>query len=208
MNFIGHARVALWSQTDPRFVLGSMLPDFAGMARARLAATHEEGALAAGIALHHRTDAAFHGIGPFVTLLQDALDELSARGVPRGPARAVSHIGVEMLIDGELVHDAQVASAYTDALRAGDALESAFAQPEGAHRFALLRTRLLAHGVPYDYQDPASVLRRLQFVLGTRPRLALDAAASAHVLDMLPALQRKVVLALPSLLGSVRAALG
>ena len=36
MNFFGHSAVASWADTDPAFVLGSMLPDFESMLRARL----------------------------------------------------------------------------------------------------------------------------------------------------------------------------
>ncbi|MEY4510062.1 MAG: hypothetical protein RLZZ450_2184 [Pseudomonadota bacterium] len=214
MNFIGHAAVALWfplvESTAPEFVLGSMLPDFAGMAGARLSRrdpASKNDPLAAGIALHHRTDDVFHGAAPFVSLLQDTLDELTSLGVPRGSARAVAHIGTEMLIDGELVHAPEIGAAYADALAVDRPLDAVFVDAAGGTRWALLRDRLRSYGVPYDYQDPDAVLRRLQVVLRGRPRLALDAASAPLVRAHLPALQRKVVIALPALLASVREAL-
>jgi hypothetical protein len=222
VNFIGHATVALWTRTAPDFVLGSRLPDFAGMAGTRLARADRSSLarggtarfdelpsdpLCAGIALHHRTDDAFHGAPQFVELLEETLDVLTGQGVPRGTARAVAHIGTEMLIDGELVLAPEVAAAYTRALAVERPLDALFVDAEGGPRWSRLRERLLGHGVPYDYRDPDSVLRRLQLVLRSRPRLAIDAASAPLVRAHLPVLQRKVVIALPLLLESVRQAL-
>lgn len=209
MNFIGHATIALWTRNEPAFVLGSMLPDFATMASTRLPreAGRGSGPLAEGIALHLRTDDVFHCAPVFTGLLQETLDELTALGVPRGAARAVGHIGVEMLIDGELVQAQEVQSAYLDALHAGCDLAAPFADPESARRFESLRKRLLTFGPPCDYREPDVVLARLGRVLAGRPRLALDATSSPIVRRSLPALQRKVMTSLPSLLESLRDAL-
>jgi acyl carrier protein phosphodiesterase len=210
VNFIGHATVALWTRTSPEFVLGSMLPDFAGMAGTRLARTGTpaaDDALVDGIALHHRTDDAFHAAAPFVTLLQETLDELTSLGVPRGAARAVAHIGTEMLIDGELLRAPEIGEAYASALAVERPLDALFVDPAGGARWTRLRDRLRTYGVPHDYRDPDSVLRRLQVVLQSRPRLALDETSAPRVRANLPALQRKVVIALPLLLQSVREAL-
>lgn len=203
MNYIGHLAVALWQRSDPRFVLGSMLPDFAGMIGARLCAA-DDPELAAGIALHHRTDAVFHAAGAFTSLLHGMRDTLTSRGVPRGTARAVGHIAVEMLIDGELLREPVLGDAYTTALRAGASTEAPFTDSDGEARFQALRARLLAHGAPHDYRDPEAILRRLVLALRGRPRLAIDAASTPIIASALPGLQRKVALALPGLLASVR----
>lgn len=211
MNFIGHATVALWRSAEPAYVLGSMLPDFASMAGTRLvpgvgAPPDAEGALARGIALHHQTDDVFHGDPWFTALVQGTLDALSAEGVQRGAARAVGHVGVEMLIDGELLRRTEVAEAYTAALAADVA--PAFVHAEGAERWAVLRARLRDHGPPHDYRDPERVLLRLTHVLARRPRLALDAAARDRVRAALPALQARVIDGLDGLLGQLRVRLG
>jgi len=213
MNFIGHATVALWRRSEPAFVLGSMLPDFAGMARARLAHGLEHSgdprldAIVDGIALHHRTDDVFHGAPQFVTLLQETLDELASRGIARGTARAVGHVGVEMFIDGELVRDPQVASTYTEALTAGNELTELFVDLDGSARWELLRQRLIVYGAPYDYRNPDAVLARLQLMLRGRPRLAIADSALPILRRALPALQRKVSTQLPSILDLLRAQL-
>ncbi|HEY6879399.1 MAG TPA: hypothetical protein VI299_15335 [Polyangiales bacterium] len=208
MNFIGHAAVALWQRAAPTFVLGSMLPDFAGMAGVRMGAgPRGEPELAAGVALHHRTDEVFHAAPAFVALQQRTLDALTPLGVPRGCARAVGHIGVEMLIDGELLCDGGLAEAYVRALQAEVALDGVFPERESQERYHQLRARLVQHGVPYDYGDPDAVLRRLQYVLSRRPRLAIAESFAPHVRALLPRLQHEVREALPALLASVRAGL-
>jgi hypothetical protein len=202
--------VALWQQHEPERVLGSMLPDFAGMAGTRLLASVQPAesqrlsAVREGIALHHRTDEVFHATPIFVSLQQETLDALAAQGIPRGTARAVAHVGTEMFIDGELVRASEVAEAYTRALKVGDGLSPLFANPEGAARWELLRQRLIVYGAPYDYGDPESVLRRLSMVLRGRPRLAIEDRALPILRQALPGLQRKVVDQLSALLSALR----
>ncbi|HEX5658563.1 MAG TPA: hypothetical protein VFX59_15275 [Polyangiales bacterium] len=210
MNFIGHAAVALWQRADPSFVLGSMLPDFAGMAGQRMAPARADAdpGLAAGVALHHRTDEVFHAAPEFVALQQRVLDTLTPLGVPRGTSRAVGHIGTEMLIDGELLAEKALGDAYLRALGADVALDGVFPSEGALTKLARLRVRLTDHGVPYDYADPDAVLQRLQFVLARRPRLAIAEPSAPHVRQLLPGLQRDVRAALPALLASVRRGLG
>src|SRR5690606_3246840 len=77
MNFFGHACVAARIDSDPRVLLGAMLPDFASMSRTRLAGS-EDPAVAAGIALHLATDDVFHGARGFLTLYSRGIDRLEA----------------------------------------------------------------------------------------------------------------------------------
>lgn len=204
MNFIGHAKVALWTgHAPPGFVLGAMLPDFASMAGIRLGdvAAPE---VAAGVSLHLRTDDVFHAAAPFVGLMQGAVEALTGRGVARGPARAVGHIGVELLIDGELVREREVGDAYLSALETFARLPSdSFAALDTAP-MQRLRTRLIDHGIPYDYERPQAVTSRLVHILAGRPRLALSAEAQAVVGSIMPDLQARVRERLPELLEAVR----
>jgi hypothetical protein len=204
VNFIGHAAVALWTSQHPSFVLGAMLPDFAGMARLRLATAPADPELARGIALHHRTDQVFHEARAFQELSQAVVLDLTRQGVARGPARAVGHVGVEMFIDGELVGDGEVATAYLDALCHVDAIEPLLPDPGARERWWRLAQRLTRHGVPYDYKNPAAVATRLGSILASRPRLALDPGSERIVRSVLPDLQHRVAARLPELLDSVR----
>ena len=84
MNFFGHAVVATWHATEPRFVLGAMLPDFAAMIRARPPAARDP-ELARGIALHHATDEVFHDAPTFRELGYDIVwDQYRGVSMPPG----------------------------------------------------------------------------------------------------------------------------
>jgi hypothetical protein len=198
MNFIGHLYVARWWRGAPRFLLGAMLPDFASMAAVRLREVRDP-ELAAGIALHHRTDDAFHGAPLFSALVRETVATLIARGVERGPARAVGHVGVELLIDGELLHEPTVGPAYLSALAAfDDSAQALTSSDDGA--LASLVARLSRYGIPYDYERPEAVTARVSSILARRPRLALGAAAQAVVGSIMPDLKARIVLRLPELL--------
>lgn len=198
MNFIGHLYVARWQSDAPKFWLGAMLPDFASMAGVRLREVYDP-ELAAGVALHHRTDDAFHSAPMFSALVQETVATLTARGVERGPARAVGHIGVELLIDGELLREPALGAAYLSALAAlDDSRQALTASDDGA--LAALIARLTRYGIPYDYEQPEAVTARLNSILARRPRLALDEPARAIVGSIMPDLKGRVVRRLPELL--------
>ncbi len=207
MNFIGHLHVARWLHAEPAFLLGAMLPDFASMAGVKLAEPSND-QVRAGVALHHRTDSAFHHQPGFIALMQETQLALIARGVARGPARAVGHIGVEMLIDGELVHAPGNAAAYVQALESSPAVESdGGLAPETRVRLAFVHSRLRTHGVPYDYRNTEAVVMRLSRALSGRPRLAISREDAKSVAQALPEIQRQVVSKLPAILTAVRVAL-
>src|SRR2546426_388483 len=67
VNFFGHTVVAVTRSTEPAFVLGSMLPDFATIIRARPPRT-EHTDLDSGMQFHWRTDEVFHRSAAFLTL--------------------------------------------------------------------------------------------------------------------------------------------
>ena len=186
MNFFGHAAVASWQTRAPGFVLGAMLPDFAAMIRARPPGAGHD-ALQDGVRYHHRTDEAFHDAPIFRQLSREALAYLLERGVTRGAARAVAHIGVEILLDGELARDAQARSAYRAALEAGREHElGRFVEWRDASeraRFDALREGLESRGVKPEHSSPEVVVYRVTRMLADRPRLALAAEHQPAVYD-------------------------
>lgn len=190
VNFVGHAAVAWRARPEPGFVLGAMLPDFASMSRARVRAVRA-GAVADGVDHHHEVDVRFHRSGAFRRLCADAHDRLAARGVRRGGARGAAHVGVELLLDGALVGDAAVREAYVAALEAPDAAIE-WRTDDCAARWASLRDRLAAHGVPDEYADPAVVADRVIAILRRRPLLALNTREAAEVSRWLTDAQRHV----------------
>ncbi len=210
MNFFGHAVVASWEARAPGFVLGAMLPDFATMCGGRLAEIdHPE--LRAGIALHHRTDRVFHASSLFVALCRDARRALLARGLGRGHAHAVGHVGVELLLDGWLVEQPKARETYAAALRSGRHRELGqqirWLDEEGCERWRRLHRRLEAHGTPDDYRDPALVASRIERILRDRPRLVLDARRTEITTRYLPELQQAVHALAAPLIGELQVGL-
>jgi hypothetical protein len=186
VNFFGHTVLAVRRSTEPAFVLGSMLPDFATMIRARPPRA-EHADIESGMQFHWRTDEVFHRSAAFLTLSQRALTWLSAHGVQRGSALAVAHIGVEVLLDAALATDDRAQAAYRAALE--DAADGelgrhiGWASDEARARFAGLRKRLLARGAIAGDIGPETVAERLRHALADRPRLSLDDASVLTVRD-------------------------
>lgn len=179
MNFIGHAAIARWTRQEPAFLFGAMLPDFAHMAGAApvvARAVAHDALVAEGVAHHHATDAAFHGAPAFISLCVSAVDALSSAGVRRGPARALAHVGTELVLDGLLLADDTLAAAYVESIAwASDkelATSLALSDADGARLDALAR-RLSTWGAPYDYRRADFVAERLAIILEARPRLAV-----------------------------------
>jgi hypothetical protein len=204
VNFFGHAAVASWRSSDPGFVLGSMIPDFSTMSGARVASTTDTG-VAAGIELHHATDAAFHTL-PVVTGLMRELDEaLQRRDCARGPRRAAAHIGVELLLDGVLIDE----PPYRDAYMNGLTHEAPIVWREAGDdaRFAALLARLRSYGLPEDLKRPESITTRLGRMLGHRPLLAPSPDDLRAINAALVELQPRIVVATDTVMRALRAAI-
>jgi hypothetical protein len=206
VNYFGHAAVASWArEPSPGTALGAMLPDFATMSGARLA-TPDDATIAAGIDLHHATDAAFHHLAPVRALMRELDERLDRGGCARGPRRAVAHIGVELLLDGVLVGDTQYCDTYVAAL-AYDTTALRFRDDEDPPRFAALHARLAAYGVPRDLQEPAAIVHRLHRMLARRPLLAPSSADLDVIRHALVEQAPRVTVATEAVLRALRAAL-
>jgi acyl carrier protein phosphodiesterase len=210
VNFFAHATVARWRSSDPRFLLGSMLPDLTGMMSVRLrGATDPE--LAAGIHHHHATDAAFHAAPAFVALCSQGGTLLIAAGVGRGTARAVAHVGTELLLDGALSHDVAARDAYGRALQV--AIDDKLVEhldlgdPDNRRRLHAGLLRLATAPIPEGYRDPAFVFDRLETILARRPRLAMRPDDIPIVRDFIARSHAEVTELGPELLAQVRTAL-
>jgi hypothetical protein len=207
MNFFGHACVAIVRSDSPRFVLGAMLPDLASMASLRVSGLRDS-ELAAGVALHHHTDRLFHGAAAFRGLCESALRELEAAGVARGAARAVGHVGSELLLDGILSHDEHARVAYARALEVAlrERIEHdvGFEGDTDPARLRHLLERLSEGPLPEGYRDVDFVFARLKGLLATRPRLSLAAGDDAPVRSWLERAARRLEHEGAGLLGEVR----
>jgi hypothetical protein len=208
MNFFGHAWIAGWFSDHEPFVLGAMLPDLANLLRVPVPTSRHPG-LSAGIRLHHETDHAFHQSQVFGGLEQHARATLSALGLPKGPRRALAHVGVEFLIDEELAQQAPSWAGYTSALRFGSSAAGrsalAWADAQAEQRFTALCQRLMS--IAHVRADIPALLSRLIATLAGRPRLELSHEHAALVSAWLREAAPLVSLGMADLLGELRAAL-
>jgi len=179
MNYFGHAVIAHWAHPEPTFVLGAMLPDLAALTDESLEEL-DDPKLVQGVRFHHQTDALFHSSPTFVGLCREALSAARSVGVRKGPARGMTHLVVELVIDAHLAEQPGARAAYLDAMAA---------RPE------VLRKRprlvegldwLLARGAAVHNATPERLRAVLEHALRGRPRLEpageeLDAALDAWV---------------------------
>jgi hypothetical protein len=204
LNYFGHAAVASWRDGRGGLPLGAMIPDFSTMSGARVTGTSDPD-VAAGIDLHHATDAAFHK-APVVTGLMRELDaRLDRGGCSRGARRAVAHIGVELLLDGVLVDNAEYRDAYILGLEYEAPL--LWRDDGDAARYATLMKRLREHGVPDDLKRPESIAYRLSRMLARRPLLAPSPSDMSVINMALIEHKPRVEIAADSVLRMLRAAL-
>lgn len=186
----------------PRVWLGAALPDLGAMGRFRLMGDTPDPDVTAGIALHHATDDAFHRHPTFTTTMARLRTVLAADGVGRGPARAVAHVGPELMIDGSLLDHLEVAgaieAAFAEIAPLGPALEPLVETATEA--WAAHLSKVPEWGLPTDYADPHAVARRLHRILSRRPRLQLDAEHIVAIGDRLADEQPDLAAATPALL--------
>jgi hypothetical protein len=220
MNFFGHAAVAVahFGTREPspspdalaRLCLGAMLPDFVGMLRLPPRPVLHDPVLARGVAFHHATDEAFHDLPAFLSLSRAAFGFLTERELPRGPARAVAHIGVEMLLDEILSNDAAARDAYRAALAvdvAGRIEVSTPDAPDAQERLSRLQQALLERSRMPRVPEPELMAERIGRALAGRPRLATNADGERTVASWVRSTRPLVAVAAPGLLAELRARL-
>jgi acyl carrier protein phosphodiesterase len=210
MNFFGHALVAQRHEATrgalrAEFALGAMLPDFASMLRVRPpASTLAE--VEAGLRFHHLTDDAFHGCDSFLEFSGQALVFLSGRGLSRGAARAVAHVGVELLLDAAFVSE-HANEAYLRAVNSGlterVASQIHWQSADSNERFAQLCHTLSRRGPVHSDPSPELIAERLRNILASRPRLALDDAGQSVVRDWARSVRPAIMTGAPLLLREV-----
>lgn len=201
MNFVGHIHIAdhcferhgLGGDHPVvdrhRYLFGAALPDFATIGRFQLTGAPADPALAAGVDMHHATDTAFHSSDWFVEHSQAVRAQLEHRGVNRGAARAVGHVGIELLLDGHLLaanDDLRRRAQQVLGLADDDRLGLTDLVP-GARRSAWLDhlNRISSWPLPGDYDQPIAVAERLQRILRSRRRLAFASNEIGVVADTL-----------------------
>jgi hypothetical protein len=178
MNFFGHAWLAAKRRSDPAFVFGAMLPDLAAMLRLRVSSVRDAH-LEEGRRFHLASDAVFHRLPAFERLNRASTLALREAGLRSGPARAVSHVGVELLLDGWIAERHGTPAPYAPALRRGPSLLKSVVfrgQSDPAPLADLCRRIAGARLPPEDWCAPDRLAARLVRILAPRPRLALVAS--------------------------------
>lgn len=177
-------------------LLGAALPDLAAMGRFRLRGQRAvDSAISDGISLHHRTDELFHGHPWFLRLQREIGEQLESDGVGRGPARACSHVGIELLLDGELLAAADTVGATSSALRQIDERReevAALVRPEWRAAWERHLDRLSTDRLPTWYHKPEAVADVLYRMLSRRRRLAFKPELIPTVSSVLARAKRLV----------------
>jgi hypothetical protein len=178
MNFFGHAWLAAKRHDAPAFVFGAMLPDLAGMLRLRVETVRDR-SLEEGRRFHLATDAAFHRLPAFGRLNRASTRALREAGLRSGPARAVAHVGLELLLDGWIAECHGTPALYQPALSQGPSLLRSVVfrgRQDPAPLADLCRRIAGARLPPEDWCAPERLAARLVRILAPRPRLALVAS--------------------------------
>jgi hypothetical protein len=118
----------------------------------------------------------------FLELSRHARQVLTARGLGRGPARALAHIGTEILLDESLGRDLPTESAYVAALGAESIGALDLGAATEAARLRNLAQRLEERGVARAL-GPELVARRLRHALEPHPKLLFSAAEEPTVAE-------------------------
>ena len=178
MNLGSHILVATGLSADPVCWLGSALPDLGSMRGFRLMGSSSNAAITHGIALHHRTDDAFHSSDWFQSRQRRLRTELDRVGLGRGAARAVAHVGPELLLDGVLLRSARNAEAVSAAMsqipEVIEDLRGLVSDNAKREAFAAHLIEASEWDMPTDHDRPQAVARRLHRILVRRPRLGFD----------------------------------
>lgn len=173
-----------------RVLFGSALPDLASIGRFTLTRRPTDRWLALGVEAHHRTDDAFHN-HPWFTKNSGEL-RAAVETLGRGPARAIGHVGIELLLDGELIERLPALGITTDAvLSMADTRQLTMAElvaPEHRASWNHHLSRIADWRLTPDHHQPSVVAERLYRVLSRRPRLAFG---SQHLPKVSEALIRQ-----------------
>lgn len=175
VNFFAHAWLASKREDDHGYVFGSMLPDFCTMASARMDPAHTPPrSIARGVDFHHHCDEVFHGSPIFVEEMGRGREELEAEGLELGPAMAVGHVGVELVLDGWLWELSEGSVPFDGAIERGANAQLRFRDSDQGLRFSNLMQRLSGSSLPSRYRGAPFITEILQRILSARPRLALQ----------------------------------
>lgn len=215
MNFIAHVTVALSlalstakdrpAETDVAF--GAALPDLVSMAGLRVDPSTLPEMVRQGVALHHRTDAAFHSLEVFTAGVRQLREQLRTAGLALGPSRAVSHAGWELLLDGCLLDRSGVEEGFARVLEgAPDVAE--WVAPANPDRWRRLLAGMRSDKWYVGYRRPETIAARLHGRLSRTSRLSFGTDEIPLVAEALALAKAGVDVEADGVLLAVVAAIG
>jgi len=195
MNYFGHVSLACQFNHAAEFLLGAALPDFASMLGCTVPGC-SHALVTQGLVFHRVTDDVFHQLPTFETLVRGEQLALRECGMRKGPARALAHTCIELLLDAVLWHDPVRRRAFHDAVaiaspnRLGRNL--VWKADGHSHRFERLRLRLVEHMQSRPNNAADTIAIRLFRTLSARPRLRLTIQEERTVADWVGPLQTRI----------------
>jgi hypothetical protein len=191
VNFFGHAVAASWVEASPAFAYGAMLPDLLLMVGARRFEC-DDAEVRRGADFHHLTDRCFHNDPTFSELESNARRELLDLGVRKGPRRALSHVGIELVLDAVLARSPATLAAYQRALVYSEQ-GTVRALPGGdTTRLAALSRILRERSARLVPRDAVEMTERMARVLERRPALSFDDSEASAVMHWTRAVMTRV----------------
>ena len=189
MNFYAHAILSAETGACPRFVLGSMVPDFATMVGSRLP-RFQDPVLQAGVDHHQAVDRVFHTAPLFLQHMRRVGQAAEQTGVPSSSSEAIGHIGVELLLDGWL---SELCPEHLPSYHAAVDLLALHAElPTLAPHDKLLglRGRLQSIPLPQAYSEPQFVLQVLARILDKYPTMRFSSHTHPALVQVLTEAKR------------------
>lgn len=177
MNVLSHAlvtRKALGTECASDTLVGAMLPDVAGVASLKTDSWLLTNDARVGVRTHHAADSSFHSDRLFVETCSAMTATLESSGVGRGSARACSHVGFELMLDGA-IEDQLRATVDVDALFDRlHAVGASCVEPTAIATWAEVVTGFQSRASDGTYRSAQRIAERLHELVRNRKRLAFD----------------------------------
>ncbi len=172
------------------------------MAGTRIERSRLSPSVEGGVALHHRADKVFHALEAFHVGSGQIRDGLLGAGVGTGPARAVGHVGYELLLDGCLLTRPGVREEFIEVLTAAPDVTAAVS-PADPGRWRDLYAAMRDDRWWLGYTDPQMVARGLHRRLHTRRLLCFSEGELPAVTAVLTAARPAVDAVTDDIIGAV-----
>jgi hypothetical protein len=211
VNFYSHAAIATLFTDNARMAFGAMLPDLASLVGSKPPQSSDP-LVMHGCALHHATDRAFHDSAGFQSACGIESRALRSQGMPKGPALAAAHVGIELALDAALGNDEPTRLLFRRAINLATPAwveqQLSWTSTRLSAEFETLRLRLQKFSESKPGPDGVTLGDRICRTLSNRPRLSVRADDRALLQTWADGLARRCDYLWGGLLESVLSGLG